>query len=427
MPHLFSPIFFLNFIIIFTNFCFHTNSITHWEDIQSLKQFRNGVDSTSISPGSCLSSWNFTLDPCDSLSGEQFTCGIRCDVVISNVSRITDLTLDRAGYSGSLGSGSSSWNLPYLQTLDLTNNYFTGSIPGSFSKLTRLQRLSLSTNSLNGSIPDSLPDSLEELYLDNNNLHGVIPNSLNRLKNLKRLELQGNQLTNSFPELTQLSNLYFLDVSNNQISGELPAGFPPNLISLAMRNNSISGDIVQTNLINNTLYLQVLDLSYNNLTGDIPAELFTHPSLQQLTLANNQFRRVKTPANWEQNINKSELIAIDLSDNNIHGFLPGFMGYMPKLSALSLERNKFSGEIPTQYAVKTVVDDGEMGRFERLLLGGNYLYGLIPGPFLRVKSGSGSVIGLGDNCLYECVASFWFCEGGVQKSVVECKRFGGVN
>ncbi|XP_076886282.1 receptor-like protein 32 [Bidens hawaiensis] len=405
-----------HFFIIFTQLFFHAYSLTHWEDIQ----FRNGVLSKSISPGSCLSSWDFTFDPCDSLSTDKFTCGIRCDKTMSGIARITEITLDQAGYSGSLNS--CSWNLPYLQTLDLTNNYFN-----SFSRLTRLSRLSVSTNSLTGSIPNSggsLPNSLQELLLDNNNLTGPIPQSLNKLKNLKRLKLQQNQLSVEFPELTQLGTLNFLDVSNNFISGDLPAALPANLIELTMRNNSLKGNI-PASLVVSSVYLQVLDLSYNNLTGSLPPELFTHPSLQQLTLSHNQLQRVLIPANLNRNsINNSELIAVDLSNNNINGFLPGFMGWMPKLSALSLENNKFSGVIPTQYAVKAVTE-GELGvgPFERLLLGGNYLFGLIPGPFLQLKSGSSVTIRLGDNCLYECPESFYFCDGGVQKSLMECKTF----
>ncbi|PWA56511.1 leucine-rich repeat domain, L domain-like protein [Artemisia annua] len=460
-------------VLIFLNLCINTISITHWEDIQSLKHFKLGINPNSVSPGSCISTWDFSFDPCDTLSTERFTCGIRCDVAFSNVSRVTDLTLDRAGYSGSL---TPNLNLPYLTTLDLTNNYFTGSIhPGSFSKLTRLTRLSLSSNSFNESIPDSVnsfPDSLEELYLDNNNLHGPVPHSLNTLKNLKRLELQNNQLSNSLPELTQLANLSFLDVSNNLISGELPASFPANIIQLTMRNNTLQGNI-PANLLKDSVYLQVLDLSYNNLTGILPQELFTHPSLQQLTLSNNFFKWVPSFAEFGsakdrkgKNVNKrvkkegslfslpreskklnkrvneggslfslpseSELIAIDLSNNDLHGYLPVFMGYMPKLSALSLENNKFSGVIPVQYAVKAVMDmggsggAGELAPFERLLLGGNYLFGLIPGPLLRLRTGSDVMIELGDNCLYECPVSFYFCGGGSQKSLMECKTFSPV-
>nr|XP_043615151.1 probable LRR receptor-like serine/threonine-protein kinase At4g36180 [Erigeron canadensis] len=421
MSNLSSPIFYI-FITISINIVLHAHSITHWEDIQALKQFKKSVIPSSISPGSCLSTWDFNNDPCVSVSTQKFTCGIRCDIVIFNVSRVTELTLDQAGYSGSLTKSLS--NLPYLQTLDITNNYFTGSIPESLAKLTRLQRLVLSSNSLNGSIPDPLPDSLQEIILDNNDLEGPIPYNVNNLKNLQRLELQGNQLSGELPELSQLSQLSFLDVSNNLISGELPARFPANLVELTLRNNSLNGNI-PANLLQDSVYLQVLDLSYNNLTGTLPPELFTHRSLQQLTLAFNSFLWVETPANWGKN---SELIAVDLSNNDIHGFLPGFMGWMPKLSALSLENNKFSGVIPVQYAVKAVTAEeiGDVAPFDRLLLGGNYLLGLIPGPLLRLNSGSGVMIQLGDNCLYECPESFYFCSGGVQKSLMECKTFSPV-
>ncbi|KAI5334061.1 hypothetical protein L3X38_024194 [Prunus dulcis] len=66
--------------------------------------------STSVSPGSCISSWDFKLDPCDNLFSDRFTCGFRCDLVDSATSRLTELSLDQAGYSGSLSSISE--NLP---------------------------------------------------------------------------------------------------------------------------------------------------------------------------------------------------------------------------------------------------------------------------------------------------------------------------
>ncbi|KAK3004253.1 hypothetical protein RJ639_018438 [Escallonia herrerae] len=404
-------------------FFFHGNSATYWEDVEVLKQLRGGLDPSSVSPGSCLSSWDFTLDPCDSLFGEKFTCGFRCDVVDSSTaSRVTELTLDQAGYSGSLAS--TSWNLPYLQTLDLSNNKFAGPIPDSLSNLTGLQRLVLSGNSLSDSVPSSLGSlaSLEEIYLDNNNLHGTIPSSLNGLNNLKRLELQHNQLGGQFPDLSQLSNLNFLDASDNAISGELPANFPASLMELSARNNQIEGNIPASLL--NSAYLQVMDLSHNRLSGPVPSGLFTHPSLQQLTLSDNQFELIQLPANWGK-ILQSQLIAVDMSNNEIRGLLPDFMGWMPQLSALSLENNKLSGMIPVQYAMKTAGPGEGVSGFERLLLGGNYLFGAIPGPLLGMKPGSATV-SLGDNCLYRCPARFFFCQGGEQKSLTECKIFGPV-
>lgn len=416
-----SSSFFLLLLIIFSELFFHAHSITYWEDIQVLKHFKNGLVPNSVSQGSCLSSWDFTLDPCDNLFGYKFTCGFRCDVVTSNASRVTELSLDQAGYSGSLIS--TSWNLPYLQTLDLSNNFFTGPIPDSLANLTRLQRLALSHNSFSGSVPQSIGSlsNLEEIYVDGNDLRGTIPLSLKGLKNLKRLELQGNKLTGEFPDLGQLGNLSFLDASDNAISGVLPANFPASLFQITMRNNQLQGNIPE-NIARNLVYLQVLDLSHNRLTGSVPSNLFAHPSLQQLILSNNQFGSVESPGNAGV---QSELIEIDLSNNEIRGFLPGFMGLMPKLSALTLENNKFSGMIPTQYAVKAVVPVGGVAAFERLLLGGNYLLGAIPGPLMDLKPGS-IMVNLGNNCLYRCPVSFFFCQGGEQKSLIECKNFGPV-
>jgi len=109
------------------------------------------------------------------------------------------------------------------------------------------------------------------------------------------------------------------------------------------------------------------------------------------------------------------MVAIDLSDNEINGLLPKFLADLPKLSALSLEHNTFTGMIPPGYARKVAT-----ASFQRLLLGGNYLVGPIPGALKRVRPGSANV-SLVDNCLYTCPDTFFFCHGGVQKSVLQCK------
>lgn len=395
-------------------------SKTYWGDIEVLKELKKGIDSASVSPGSCVSSWDFKVDPCDSLFGERFTCGFRCDFVDSGTSRLTELTLDQAGYAGSLSS--TTWNLPYLQILDASGNFFSGSIPESFSNLTRLRRLALSGNSFSGEIPTTIGSlyNLEELYLDSNSLEGTIPATLNGLVNLKRLELQSNKLVGGFPELGSLKNLYFLDASNNAISGELPSYFPTSLVQISLRNNSLGGNLPES--IRNLVYLQVMDLSHNQLSGPVPSTIFNHPSLQQLTLSFNQFSSILAPYSLGT---RSELIALDISNNELRGLLPSFMGFMPKLSALSLENNKFTGMIPTQYAIKVVVPGTGVSPLERLLLGGNYLFGVIPGPLMELKPGSANV-SLADNCLMWCPHTFFFCQGGEQKSYTDCKSFSPV-
>lgn len=170
----------------------------------------------------------------------------------------------------------------------------------------------------------------------------------------------------------------------------------------------------------NSTYLQVLDLSHNRLSGSVPALLFDGaPSLQQLVLSFNQFTSVQVPACLGT---QSELIAVDLSNNELQGFLPAFMALMPRLSALSLENNKLTGMIPIQYALKTVVTGSGISPFARLLLGGNYLFGSIPDPLMGLKPGSVNVR-LVDNCLIRCPVIFFFCQGGDQKSSSECRSF----
>ncbi|KAI3464885.1 hypothetical protein Pfo_021548 [Paulownia fortunei] len=396
------------------------NSKTHPDDIRILKQLKNGFDPKSISPGSCLRSWDFSVDPCDHIFSDRFTCGFRCDLIVSGSYRVTEITLDQAGYSGSLSH--ISFILPYLQTLDLSYNSLSGSIPGSLSNLTLLHRLSLSENFFTGSIPSSLGSlsRLQELYLDNNRLTGSIPSSFNLLVSLKRLELQQNNLSGDLPDLSQLRNLYYLDLSDNLISDKVLEILPPSIIELSFRNNCLRGDFNVN--VAELRFLQVLDLSHNELNGMIPSLLFDHPSLQQLTISHNNFTFLQAPNNMGLT---SGLVAVDLSYNELHGLLPAFMACMPKLSALSLEHNKFTGMIPAQYAMKAVVPGPRTATFQRLLLGGNYLFGPIPGQFMGLKPGTVNV-SLVDNCLYRCPDTLFFCQGGDQKSLVDCKSFGPI-
>lgn len=414
----------VSFVIV-SSFLWSLHSIveskTHPSDIEVLMDLKNGFDPTSIPPGSCLSSWDFAVDPCDRIFSDRFTCGIRCDIIVYGSSRVTEISLDQAGYSGSL-SGSSSWNLPYLDVFDVSFNSLSGDIPVSVANLTRLRRFSLSKNAFTGSIPSSLGSLLylQELYLDNNRLTGSIPPSFNGMVRLKRLELQNNNLSGEFPDMGRLGNLYFVDLSDNSFSGHFPAGFPRSVIELSIRNNYLTGRIVG-NTISELRFLQVLDLSHNELSGRAPAALFRHQSLQQLTLSHNNFTFLQAPA--DMGGARSKLIAIDLSYNKLQGSLPEFMASLPELSALSLEHNEFTGTIPTQYATKAVIPKAGTASFERLLLGWNYLFGPVPGPLLRLKPGSSNV-SLVDNCLYRCPEEVYVCQGGIQKSPLDCKKFG---
>ena len=86
--------------------------------------------------------------------------------------------------------------------------------------------------------------NLEWLGLNSNELSGEIPAELASLSNLESLSLSGNGLSGEIPaELGSLSNLFDLNLGGNELSGEIPAelGNLSNLTDLHLSNNELSG------------------------------------------------------------------------------------------------------------------------------------------------------------------------------------------
>ena len=178
-----------------------------------------------------------------------------------------------------------------VQTLDLSYNDLTGSIPPELGNLTNLKWLDLSYNDLTGSIPPELGNltNLEGLDLGENQLSGSIPPELGNLTNLQGLRLGGNPLTGSIPvALGNLTNLEGLGLFENQLSGSIPPelGNLTNLQGLGLFENQLSGSIPPE--LGNLTNLEVLLLQENQLSGSIPPELGNLTNLGELYLTGNQ-------------------------------------------------------------------------------------------------------------------------------------------
>lgn len=150
----------------------HCSSIdNNNEDFQALLKFREGITDTK----GALNNWNHDTHFCQ-------WYGVNCISALPY--RVVDLNLtgqNLAGYiSASLG------NLTFLDTLDLSNNSFHGTIP-PLHKLQHLTALYLGSNQLQGVvIPEALTNCSKLAYLDlsennltlrskkENNLTGII-------------------------------------------------------------------------------------------------------------------------------------------------------------------------------------------------------------------------------------------------------------
>lgn len=95
---------------------------------------------------------------------------------------------------------------------------------------------------------------------------------------------------------------------------------------------------------NNTLgkldALEVLSLRSNVLTGGLPSEITSLPSLRYLYLQHNNFSG-KIPSSFSP-----QLVVLDLSFNSFTGNIPQSIQNLTQLTGLSLQSNNLSGSIP---------------------------------------------------------------------------------
>ncbi|CAK8564756.1 unnamed protein product [Lathyrus sativus] len=101
--------------------------------------------------------------------------------------------------------------------LDLSYNFLSGTIPGSFGTMSYLQVLNLGHNRLDGKIPETfgLLKAIGVLDLSHNNLQGLIPGSLQSLSFLSDFDVSNNKLVGSIPSGGQLTTFPASRYENN--------------------------------------------------------------------------------------------------------------------------------------------------------------------------------------------------------------------
>ncbi|XP_050206175.1 probable LRR receptor-like serine/threonine-protein kinase At4g37250 [Mercurialis annua] len=213
-----------------------------------------------------LENWNYSDEtPC---SWHGVTCGAPGENGLSTFSRVTGLSLANSQLLGSIPSDLGM--VEFLQSLDLSNNSLNGSLPFSIFNATHLQFLDLSNNLISGQLPETIGrlQNLRFLNLSDNALAGILHGSITTVSNLTVVSLKNNYFSGFLPGGFRFVQV--LDLSSNLINGSLPQDFGGNSVRyFNISYNKLSGSIPKefaSKIPDNA----TLDLSFNNLTGEIP-------------------------------------------------------------------------------------------------------------------------------------------------------------
>ncbi|XP_024178949.1 receptor-like protein 7 [Rosa chinensis] len=318
-------------------------------------------------------------------------------------------------------------NLTQLLELDLSQNHITGEIPCCLAHLTQLFKLDLGHNQITGQIPSCLMLLTQLTLLDVrfNNLQGAIPRSLLQLKSLEYIFLNSNNLSGyvQFDEFSKLKRLRGLRLSLNKLSVQIKTGFTAilpklNLLELGSCNLTEFPEFLKF-----SSELMHLDLSDNNLHGQIPKWMWnsTSETLRYLNLSHNHL------TGFEENsimIPWHRLSSLQLDSNMLRGSLP-----IPGLSmaVYSVSNNEYEGEIPATFC--------NAGTLTILDLSNNNLNGMIPQCFenfgalqilkLRNNSFHGDIPQICSNRCTELAAidlSYNQLQGKLPRSIANCPQ-----
>lgn len=140
------------------------------------------------------------------------------------------------------------------------------------------------------------------------------------MKSLVAINASTNSFTGQIPTIPCASSPYFtvLELSFNQFSGNIPPG------------------------LSNCSELKILSTGYNNLNGTLPDELFNITSLEHRSLPNNWIKGALNGINKLTN-----LVTLDLGMNELSSNIPDSIGELKRLVELHLGHNNMSGDLPT--------------------------------------------------------------------------------
>ncbi|MEM9885473.1 MAG: S8 family serine peptidase [Bacteroidota bacterium] len=219
-----------------------------------------------------------------------------------------------------------------------------------------------------------------------NNLVGTLP-ALD-LPNLITITLAGNSLSGNLPTFSGMPNITILALYNNDFSGSLDSlKVLKDLLQISIYDNNFTGNV---DFLEETKDLFRVFLNDNQLSGTLPTGIGGLSNLNLFYAFNNNLNgtlpaeigdltaleRLRLENNSFSGAlpneigNLSSLTFMDLSNNNFSGNLPSTLGNLKQLRDMRLSSNSFTGNIPTELS--------NIPNLEVLQLFTNQLSGSIP-------------------------------------------------
>ncbi|KAK8709486.1 hypothetical protein V6N13_060501 [Hibiscus sabdariffa] len=230
--------------------------------------------------------------------------------------------------------------------ISLASKSVSGTLAPEIADLSELRSVSLQRNSLSGNIPSfGTLSNLQDLFLDSNGFSSITPNAFDGLSSIQRLSLSENPKLGpwTFPNVSKLTTIVELEVSNTNIYGTLPDIF-----------GSLSS-------------LQSIRASYNNMNGTLPASLGgsmiqnlwlnnqntgygftgTLAVLSNMTQLAQVWVHVNSFTGPIPDLSKcTSLFDLQIRDNQLTGPVPKSLLNLSSLKNVSLDNNKLQGPFP---------------------------------------------------------------------------------
>ncbi|KAG2267483.1 hypothetical protein Bca52824_062038 [Brassica carinata] len=267
-----------------------------------------------------------------------------------------------------------------ISLLDLSSNSLSGDIPPHVNSGTSVVLL-LQDNNLSGVIPNTLLLNVSLLNLRNNRFSGKIPEFISN-ERTSFLLLRGNNLTGQIPsQLCSLTSIRLLDLANNRLSGSIPSCLSN--ISSDLRNvyTPIYDFGIDSQEMSQLSYLDRDSISTRDVGTYFKSLLildqFTRDKYDVGTQTKIEFA-TKDRFDAYMGGNLGYLFGMDLSENELSGEIPLELGGLKEFHALNLSHNSLSGSIPESFS--------GLKNMESLDLSYNRLQGRIPPQLAELSS-----------------------------------------